>query len=128
MSLRSGSLRLTPTVGVKCLFLVARRPPPPPYVPLLFVPGVECWVKSSGRFYILAPDAAGLQRHKKRAWCRLEALCAACPYRPCHVESAFSAKVWDAIDQRFIYIYSSKTRLGTRTYDVRPICILVCTT
>ncbi|CAM9780422.1 unnamed protein product, partial [Pylaiella littoralis] len=65
---------------------------------------VPYFVQNSGRFYILAPDAAGLQRHKKRAWCRLEALCAACPYRPCHVESAFSAKpAWNSASARFVY-------------------------
>ena len=49
--------------------------------------------ESSGRVYIFVDDSSGLQRYKSRAWCRLEALCAACPHQPSQVESAFSPKV-----------------------------------
>lgn len=63
--------------------------------------------KSSGRFYVLAPDSPSLERHKKRAWCRLEALCAACPYQPCQLESAFSVKVRQ--DCRSLHKYNTPT-------------------
>ncbi|CAM9794778.1 unnamed protein product, partial [Scytosiphon promiscuus] len=65
---------------------------------------VPFFVQNSGSFYILASDSASLERHKKRAWCRLEALCAACPYQPCQVASAFSAKpTWNSKAARFVY-------------------------
>eukprot|EP00903_Cladosiphon_okamuranus_P011957 g11230.t1 len=65
---------------------------------------VPFFVQNSGRFYALAPDSPSLERYKKRAWCRLEALCAACPYQPCQLESAFSVKpAWNSSAARYVY-------------------------